>query len=80
VVASPFPARSRSNALGVCRAKRMFARLLVTIVLIPVVLGIIAAGSRRVRNRFLYLLALVAVFDVLYLFLMYYLRYRWVGG
>ncbi len=80
MVASPFPAKRRSKALGGYRPKGMFARLLVTVVLIPVVLGIIAAGSRRVRNRFLYLLALVAVFDVLYLFLMYYLRYRWVGG
>jgi predicted Na+-dependent transporter len=57
----------------------MFSKLLVSIVLVPVVLGMVAARSRRRRGVALRLLALVGAYDVLYLFLLYYLRYRWVG-
>ena len=57
----------------------MFSKLLVSIVFVPVVLGMWAGRSRQRRGIALRLLAMVVVFDVLYLFLLYYLRFRWVG-
>ncbi len=57
----------------------MFAKLLLSIVLVPVVLGMVAARSRRRRSYVVRLLALVGVYDLLYMALLYWLRYRWVG-
>jgi hypothetical protein len=57
----------------------MFSRFLITIVLVPVLLGMFAARGRSAQQRLLQLLAFVAVYDVLYMFVLYYLRYRWVG-
>ena len=57
----------------------MFSRFLITIVLVPVVLGMIAARGRTAQQRLLQLLAYIAVYDILYMFVLYYLRYRWVG-
>jgi hypothetical protein len=57
----------------------MFSQFLISIVLAPVVLGMLAARSRRPSHHLMQLLAFVAVYDVLYMFLLYYLRYRWVG-
>ena len=62
------------------RSKGMFSRLLITVVVAPVVFGMIAARSRRAGDRLLRLLALVAAYDILYVFLLYYLRGRWLGG
>ena len=57
----------------------MFKNLLVSIVLVPVLLGMYAATTRRQGAGLVRLLALFFVFDVLYLFMLYYLRYKWVG-
>jgi hypothetical protein len=69
--------------VGNCAAdggeENMFSKLLVSIVFVPVVLGMLAGRSRQRRGIALRLLALVGAFDVFYLFLLYYLRYRWVG-
>jgi hypothetical protein len=46
-------------------------------VLVPVLLGMVAARSGR--RRLFPLLALVFTYDVLYFLLLYYLRVRWVG-
>jgi hypothetical protein len=57
----------------------MFAKLLLSIVLAPVLLGLVAARSRRRRSQVVRLLALVGLYDFLYVVLLYWLRYRWVG-
>jgi hypothetical protein len=56
----------------------MFKLLLMSIVIVPVVLGTQAARVGRRRGAFL-LLALVVTYDVFYVVLLYYLRVRWVG-
>jgi hypothetical protein len=57
----------------------MFKLLLLSIVIVPVLLGMQAATSRRERRGLSLLLALVLTYDALYLFMLYYLRVRWVG-
>jgi hypothetical protein len=57
----------------------MFKNLLVSIVLVPVLFGIYAAGTRRQGPGLVRLLILFFIYDVLYLLMLYYLRYRWVG-
>jgi hypothetical protein len=57
----------------------MFKTLLMSVVFMPVLLGILAAtvgGGRRGLPR---LLVVVLVYDVLYVLMLYFLRYRWVG-
>lgn len=56
----------------------MFDKLMLSIVLAPVVFGIVAARGRR-RSQFVLLLALVSVYNLLYVALLYWLRWRWVG-
>jgi hypothetical protein len=56
----------------------MFKLLLMSIVIMPVVLGMQAATIRKRRGSFL-LLALVVTYDVFYVVMLYYLRVRWVG-
>ena len=57
----------------------MFKGVLISIVIIPVVLGMRAASSRRVARGVVVLLALLLAYDVMYLALLYYLRVRWLG-
>jgi hypothetical protein len=57
----------------------MFKGVLISIVIIPVVLGMRAASSRRVPRGVVVLLALLLAYDVMYLALLYYLRVRWLG-
>jgi hypothetical protein len=57
----------------------MFKLLLISIVVMPVLLGIWAARSRSRRRGFALLLALVFGYDALYFVLLYYVRMRWVG-
>ena len=57
----------------------MFSQFLISIVVAPVVIGVLVAKGRRARLHLPHLLALFAAFDVLYMLLLYYLRYRWVG-
>lgn len=55
----------------------MFKLLLISIVIVPVLLGMQAARGRRGRHGLLF--ALVLTYDVLYWLMLYYLRVRWVG-
>ena len=57
----------------------MFKGVLISVVVIPVLLGMQAARSRRVGRGVLVLVALLLAYDVLYLALLYYLRVRWLG-
>ena len=57
----------------------MFKLLLISIVIVPVLLGMQAAASRSRQRGLVLLLAVLLVYDALYLLLLYYLRVRWVG-
>jgi hypothetical protein len=57
----------------------MFKLLLISIVIVPVLLGMQAAKGRRGRRGFFHLLAFLLTYDVLYVLLLYYVRVRWVG-
>jgi hypothetical protein len=57
----------------------MFKTVLISIVIVPVLLAMQAAGSRQARRGVLALLSLLLVYDVMYLVLLYYLRVRWLG-
>lgn len=52
--------------------------LLVTVVFVPVLLGMLAARSRRLGPGLMRLFLMVLAFDVGYMFLLYCLRYRWL--
>lgn len=56
----------------------MFKLLLISIVIVPVLLGMQGArsGGRRALGT---ALALVLAYDALYWVMLYYLRVRWVG-
>jgi hypothetical protein len=58
----------------------MFALSLISIVLVPVLLGMQAAKNPSRRRGQVLLLALVLTYDVLYVLMLYYLRVRWVDG
>ena len=55
----------------------MFKLLLISIVIVPVLLAVHAGTSRSARRGLLQMLALVLVYDVLYVIMLYYLRFRW---
>jgi hypothetical protein len=57
----------------------MFKLLLISIVVMPVVLGIWAAANRSRRRGLVLLLVLVLGNDALYFLLLYYVRMGWVG-
>ena len=57
----------------------MFKLLLISIVIVPVLLGVRAATARRGLRSLPVLLGVVLVYDVLWLFMLYYLHVRWVG-
>lgn len=57
----------------------MFKYLLISIVIAPVLLGLTAAAKGRRRSGLQMLLGLLFTYNVLYLVMLYYLRYRWVG-
>jgi hypothetical protein len=57
----------------------MFKFLLISIVLVPVLLGINAATTRRGPRGLRPLLAGLAVYNVLWLSMLYFLKLRWVG-
>jgi len=52
--------------------------LLLMVIYVPVLIGILAGRERRLRPALLRLLLGVLVFDVVYLLILYCLRYRWV--
>lgn len=62
----------------VATGQGMFNWFLRSIVIVPVLLGIFAARTRRLRVGLLQLVALVVVYDFLFILLLYYLRDRWV--
>ena len=51
--------------------------VLFSIVIVPVLLGMQAATTRRFRRGLWRMLASVLAFDVLFVLLLYYLRRRW---
>lgn len=57
----------------------MFKILIITVVIAPVLLAMLAARRRRLRQGLVMFLALVLTFDLFYLLMLYYLRIRWVG-
>jgi hypothetical protein len=57
----------------------MFKLLLITIVIVPVVLGMWAATRRSRRRSLALMLAVVLTYDVVYFLMLYYVRIRWVG-
>lgn len=58
----------------------MFKLLLISIVVMPVLLGMKAAAQRNRRRGLVLLLVLVTAYDTLYVLMLYYLRLRWVAG
>ena len=56
----------------------MFKALLNAVVILPVLLGILAARTRRRQQGLVQTVASALAFSVFYLLLMYYLRHRWV--
>ena len=57
----------------------MFKYLLISVSIVPVVLGVGAATFSRRSSGLALLLGLVLAFNLLYLVMLYYLRYRWLG-
>jgi hypothetical protein len=57
----------------------MFKAILDSIVFVPVLLGMVAATTRRAPQGFKLLLVLLLAYNVFYLALMTYLRIRWLG-
>jgi hypothetical protein len=57
----------------------VFKFLLISIVLVPVLFGVRAARARRGLRGLPVLLGSLLVYDVLWLFMLYYLHTRWIG-
>lgn len=57
----------------------MFKILIITVVIAPVLLAMLAARARRQRQGLVTFFVLVLTFDLFYLLMLYYLRIRWVG-
>jgi len=57
----------------------VFRALLISVVIVPVLLGIVAAGRRREREGAAWLVGLVVAYNVFFVLMLYYLRRRWVG-
>ena len=57
----------------------MFKYLLISIVIAPVLLGVAAAANRKRKGGMPMLFGLLITYNVLYLVMLYYLRYKWVG-
>jgi hypothetical protein len=58
----------------------MFALLLISIVAVPVLIGIQVARGHDLRRGLVALVALVLIYDVLYMVMLHYLRFRWNAG
>lgn len=57
----------------------MFKYLLISIVIVPVLLGIKAANGRRGPRGFPALMVSWLLYSVLWVGMLYYLKQRWVG-
>ena len=73
-------AASSSDVLGRCFARsHMFPLLLISVVIVPVLLGMRLAARRDLARGLGLLVGFLLAYDVLYLLMLYYLRVRWVG-
>jgi hypothetical protein len=57
----------------------VFKALLISLIVVPVWLGMQTAARLGLRRGLVALLGLLLAFDVFYILLLYYLRVRWVG-
>lgn len=57
----------------------MFKYLLISIVIVPVLLGVLAAGNGRTFRGFQALVLGWGIFAALWLFVLHFLRHRWLG-
>lgn len=57
----------------------MFSMLLISVVIAPVLLGMVAARGRRSQDALVRLIVLLGAYDLFYIVLLHYLRYRWLG-
>jgi hypothetical protein len=57
----------------------VFKHLIISIVIAPTLLALVAAASRRRKAGLPMFFGLLLTYNVLYLVMLYYLRYRWVG-
>jgi hypothetical protein len=57
----------------------MFKLLLISIVAVPVLIGIQAAKVRNGQRGGIRALVGVLIYEILYVLMLYYLRIRWVG-
>jgi hypothetical protein len=58
----------------------MFKLLLISIVFAPVLIGAQAARARDHRRGVVTLVVAVLIYDLLYMSMLYYLRFRWSAG
>lgn len=58
--------------------ERMGKLLMLTVVFVPVLLGVVTARRRRLRAGLRQLLVATLLFDVAYMMLLYYLIYDWL--
>lgn len=56
----------------------MFKLLLISVVAVPVLLGMLAARTRG-RRGLAVLLAFIVTYNTVYMLMLYYLQVRWVG-
>lgn len=56
----------------------MFKALFISVILVPVLLGLLASTARDERRGLIALLALLLAFNALYIVLLYVLQRRWV--
>jgi hypothetical protein len=68
-----------AETISFAAGEGMFKAILNSVIIVPVLLGILAAKRGRRRQAIMKLLALVFIYDVFYILLLYYLRFRWVG-
>jgi hypothetical protein len=57
----------------------MFRLFLLSIVVVPVLLGILSARVRSRQLAWVTFVSFVLVYHVVYLAVLYYLRLRWIG-
>jgi hypothetical protein len=56
----------------------VFPYVLISVVIAPVGFGILAARGRQRSRAYVQLLALLCGYYILYMSVLYYLRYRWL--
>jgi hypothetical protein len=79
VLPSPDASVGERSRCALAGERNMFSNLLLSFVIVPVILGVLAGRSRSRGGPFLLLLGTFSAYAVLYMFLLHYLKYRWVG-